>query len=148
MRGIWADREPKCYVYNRCMTTSREPTAAEKRKATIAARKVRPQAIDVMARVSSNAALWGDDPTVLPGVLADLAAVAGKVPDAEWDEWIRNLRAGEAGLRAMRLRVEALRDGEALPECQHCGESFAGRSDARYCSTRCRVAAHRAKGAR
>jgi hypothetical protein len=31
--------------------------------------------------------------------------------------------------------------------CQHCGERFVPtRSDARYCSTRCRVAAHRANG--
>jgi hypothetical protein len=30
--------------------------------------------------------------------------------------------------------------------CTHCGESFhPKRSSARYCSTRCRVAAHRAK---
>ena len=29
--------------------------------------------------------------------------------------------------------------------CQHCDQPFTGRADARYCSTRCRVAAHRAK---
>lgn len=29
--------------------------------------------------------------------------------------------------------------------CQHCEQPFTGRADARYCSTRCRVAAHRAK---
>jgi hypothetical protein len=28
--------------------------------------------------------------------------------------------------------------------CQWCGQPFAGRADARYCSARCRVAAHRA----
>lgn len=30
-------------------------------------------------------------------------------------------------------------------QCKRCGATFTGRVDARYCSTRCRVAAHRAK---
>lgn len=30
--------------------------------------------------------------------------------------------------------------------CSRCGTTFAGRADAKFCSTRCRVAAHRANG--
>ncbi len=32
--------------------------------------------------------------------------------------------------------------------CDRCGQPFTGRADARYCSTRCRVAAHRATGSK
>ena len=120
---------------------------AEGRAARSAARKARPAPIDVMANLAQRAAML-DQPEFNGSTLAALEPVADMVPADEWDEWIAKFRDGEAALRKLRLRVDALRDGEALPECQHCGESFAGRSDARYCSTRCRVAAHRAKGAR
>ena len=47
------------------------------------------------------------------------------------------------------LRHERLRRREAWRDCEHCGEAFLERGDARFCSARCRVAAHRAgKGAR
>jgi hypothetical protein len=40
----------------------------------------------------------------------------------------------------------ALRPNRPQQDCQHCGTAFApARSDARYCSGRCRVAAHRAR---
>lgn len=54
-------------------------------------------------------------------------------------------RERESEQREMRLRLEALQDGSLLPECEHCGSEFTGRSDARFCSTQCRVAAHRAR---
>ena len=74
-----------------------------------------------------------------------LASEADKVPDGEWEEWLEAFRTAEAGMRRARLRLEALQAGEVLPECEQCGETIVGRSDARYCSTRCRVAAHRGK---
>lgn len=78
-----------------------------------------------------------------------LGMVADAVTAVEWDEWVENVRAGESAMRDLRLRIEALRDNNGvLPECETCGGEFTGRSDARYCSTRCRVAAHRAKGKR
>ena len=44
--------------------------------------------------------------------------------------------------RRRQKRAEAAREPLA---CENCGEPFTPRrSDARYCSTRCRVAAHRA----
>lgn len=67
------------------------------------------------------------------------------VDPSDWDIWIKGLRRRETVYRSARLRLEALRAGEVLPVCAQCGETIAGRSDARYCSTRCRVAAHRAK---
>lgn len=54
-------------------------------------------------------------------------------------------RERESEQREMRLRLEALQSGEVLPECEHCGSGVVGRSDARFCSTQCRVAAHRAR---
>lgn len=61
-------------------------------------------------------------------------------------ETVESLRERESELRKERLRLEALRDNAGLlPECEHCGAEFVGRSDARFCSTRCRVAAHRAQ---
>jgi len=60
-------------------------------------------------------------------------------------ETVESLRERESELRKERLRLEALRDNAGLlPECERCGVEFVGRSDARFCSTRCRVAAHRA----
>lgn len=41
------------------------------------------------------------------------------------------------------LRHERLRRREAWRDCEHCGEAFLERGDARFCSARCRVAAHR-----
>lgn len=118
-------------------------SAAEKRKATIAARKARPRIIDA---VSSNARQVEVLQLAVDQNIDLLAPEASKVPDAEWEEWVEAFRTAEAGMRRARLRLEALQAGEVLPECEQCGETIVGRSDARYCSTRCRVAAHRAKG--
>jgi uncharacterized C2H2 Zn-finger protein len=79
----------------------------------------------------------------LESSIADMTA--SDVTAEQWDEWAEGLRRREAVYREARLRLEALRDGEVLPECEQCGETFVGRSDARYCSTRCRVAAHRGR---
>ena len=53
----------------------------------------------------------------------------------------------DAGLTDLdrALRHERLRRREAWRGCEHCGEAFLGRGDARFCTTRCRVAAHRAR---
>jgi IS5 family transposase len=75
--------------------------------------------------------------------IADLTA--GDVTTEQWDDWLEGLRRRETVYREARIRLEALRSGEILPECKRCGETIVGRADARYCSTRCRVAAHRAK---
>lgn len=79
----------------------------------------------------------------LDAAMAGLSAA--DVTAEDWDEWGEGLRRREAVYRRARLRLEALRAGEVLPECEQCGETIVGRSDARYCSTRCRVAAHRGK---
>ena len=42
-------------------------------------------------------------------------------------------------------RRERARESE-VRSCQQCGEPMTGRADRKYCSARCRVAAHRAKG--
>jgi hypothetical protein len=60
--------------------------------------------------------------------------------DENVSEWVADLRKGEADLRSFRLQVEALR---SVRKCGACGEPLAGRSDRRYCSSRCRVRAHR-----
>lgn len=65
-------------------------------------------------------------------------------PEGREDE-IAVARERAADQRKVRLRLEALQSGEVLPECEHCGSDFVGRSDARFCSTQCRVAAHRAR---
>jgi hypothetical protein len=58
--------------------------------------------------------------------------------------YIETLRVGEAEVRKLRKRLEALQAGVekvcARDDCQH---PVAGRSDARYCSDRCRIHAHR-----
>ncbi|GGA59360.1 hypothetical protein GCM10011490_06700 [Pseudoclavibacter endophyticus] len=53
------------------------------------------------------------------------------------------LRAHETALRQFRKRVEALQNGEPGTECERCGKRFHARRGARFCSTACRVAAHR-----
>lgn len=42
------------------------------------------------------------------------------------------------------LRHERLRRRKAWRNCERCDQAFLGRGDARFCSARCRVAAHRA----
>jgi hypothetical protein len=56
--------------------------------------------------------------------------------------WIEGLREAETKVRHLRKRLEALQDPLA-PTCPGCGRVVSGRADARYCSTNCRVTAHR-----
>ena len=58
------------------------------------------------------------------------------------DGWIVDLAKGEAAVRRLRKRLEALRN-ESTRACPVCGRPVAGRSDAVYCSSACRVRAHR-----
>lgn len=139
--GMWGSH-PEVKAAKEKITAIGNRSAAEKRRATIAARKARPRIIDT---VSSNASQVEILHLAVDRNIDLLAPEAGKVPDAEWEEWAEAFRTAEAGMRRARLRLEALRAGEVLPECEQCGETIVGRSDARYCSTRCRVAAHRAK---
>jgi hypothetical protein len=78
------------------------------------------------------------DPNIVETTLRDAdEATLSKLIDA--------LARKEAKLRAFRLRVEALRTGEARV-CPSCGRGVVGRADRVYCSTACRVRAHRAPG--
>lgn len=62
---------------------------------------------------------------------------------------LTNLSESELADADRALRHERLRRRGAWRDCEHCGEAFLERGDARFCSARCRVAAHRAgKGAR
>ena len=58
------------------------------------------------------------------------------------DTWIRELRDREASVRRLRKRLEALRDGDGR-SCPACGRPVLGRADAIYCSSLCRIRAHR-----
>jgi hypothetical protein len=58
------------------------------------------------------------------------------------DHWITELREGETSVRHLRKRLEALRDGVERT-CPACGRPVTGRPDAIYCTTECRVRAHR-----
>ena len=44
---------------------------------------------------------------------------------------------------AADVRAERNRRNARVHECLNCGTSFPARADARYCSGRCRTAAHR-----
>lgn len=74
-----------------------------------------------------------------------LGREAASVKPEDREALIAQAREREVEQRKYRQRLEALQSGEVLPECEQCGAEFAGRSDARFCSTRCRVAAHRAQ---
>lgn len=55
------------------------------------------------------------------------------------------LRAGLKRMQAFVREVEAIADPSAGADCAQCATRFyPSRSDARYCSTACRVRAHRA----
>jgi hypothetical protein len=58
------------------------------------------------------------------------------------DGFIEDLRKGEAMTRKLRERLEALRSKSAR-KCPSCGRPVVGRSDAIYCTTPCRIKAHR-----
>lgn len=73
---------------------------------------------------------------------SELAKFAGN-DNLGW--WIGHLREAETSTRRHRKRLEALRDGTAPRVCPGCGGPVTGRADAVYCSTACRVRAHRAR---
>jgi hypothetical protein len=58
--------------------------------------------------------------------------------------WIAELRRGETAVRRLRKRLQALQGGVDR-DCARpgCDRPVAGRPDALYCSTYCRVYAHR-----
>jgi hypothetical protein len=66
----------------------------------------------------------------------------GGVSRGNLDTWIRELREREASVRRLRRRLEALRDGDGRT-CPACGRPVLGRADAIYCSSLCRIRAHR-----
>jgi len=73
---------------------------------------------------------------------SELAQFAGN-DNLGW--WIGHLREAEASIRRHRKRLEALRDGIPPRVCPGCGGPVAGRADAVYCGSACRVRAHRAR---
>ncbi len=73
---------------------------------------------------------------------SELAQFAGN-DNLGW--WIGHLREAEASIRRHRKRLEALRDGITPRVCPGCGGPVAGRADAVYCGSACRVRAHRAR---
>lgn len=74
---------------------------------------------------------------------SDWVALSG---DHELQGAIDSIRHRESDLRELRLRLEALQsDSGAM--CDRCGEPFYARANAKYCSSTCRVAAHRERRA-
>lgn len=58
--------------------------------------------------------------------------------------WLDHLAEHERATRRLRLRLQASLDANPRT-CGNCGDPLAGRTDRRFCSDRCRVAAHRRK---
>lgn len=56
--------------------------------------------------------------------------------------WIEHLEESERAIRRLRLQLQASLDADPR-RCGHCELPIAGRSDRKFCSDRCRVAAHR-----
>jgi formylmethanofuran dehydrogenase subunit E len=54
-------------------------------------------------------------------------------------------RRGEHVMSTSRCKVSHAKRAATFPEhaCERCGTTFTGRSDAKFCSPRCRTAAHR-----
>jgi len=71
-----------------------------------------------------------------------LHSVEGVAPEvlADWDA---DLTVAIRGLSQLRAEVRAELEGEQGRSCTNCGGSMSGRADRRYCSNRCRQAAHR-----
>ena len=61
---------------------------------------------------------------------------------ADWLEFVEHARPRSIG---HTRRAELIWTANTSLTCARCGTRFNGRTDARWCSTRCRVAAHRAK---
>jgi hypothetical protein len=66
------------------------------------------------------------------------------IDDAEVRKVLREV-VGASEFDALERELwERIRACDALDRCQHCGQMFQpARSDAKFCSTRCRVANHR-----
>lgn len=61
-------------------------------------------------------------------------------------EWLPTLKAGLRGIHRYVAMIEAIAEGRELVSCAACSARFyPSRSDARYCSGRCRMRAHRAE---
>jgi predicted nucleic acid-binding Zn ribbon protein len=81
--------------------------------------------------------------------VGDAGAIAATVPPSQVGPTLRRLRRAGNTLGMTMRALERLNGVNAWPTehttvCELCLAAFAAeRSDARYCSTRCRVAAHR-----
>lgn len=89
---------------------------------------------------------------ILAALLADPALTRAALEEAyirndpEAYRFVESLASARSSLR--ERRAYAMRESRQVPSraCEHCGNGFpAYRSDSRYCSTRCRVAAYRAR---
>lgn len=78
----------------------------------------------------------GTDPMVAIEMLGSL----DDIDRALIPEWVAMLREAETNVRHLRQRLESLGSERACPVC---GGVVTGRADRRYCSTVCRVSAHR-----
>ncbi len=101
------------------------------------ARKASPGKHDHTGRLVNTVNTWPDRP-ILP-----LGFDASKLDRSVLPELIEHMRQAETAARQLRLRLEALQTGEDERTCPVCGGSVVGRSDRRYCSSTCRVKAHR-----
>jgi len=86
--------------------------------------------------------------TLMYTAAADVATRAGLpelLPADEVKEMAEMAEDVIKNLRRFQRRIRTgVTDTGVTPRCERCGEPFAPtRSDARYCSTACRVAAHR-----
>lgn len=57
--------------------------------------------------------------------------------------WLEALDRNLADTRALRRQLQGLLDGSPSRTCESCGKPFPGKATARYCSSTCRVRAHR-----
>lgn len=107
-------------------------------------RPKRPEHLRGLRHIDSNRVV---EQTILgSGIPADIAEqIDYSVLDPETCKaWAGTLRDIIASLTRMALALEARADGSAASTCHLCGSRFyPSRSDARYCSGRCRMRAHR-----
>jgi hypothetical protein len=69
--------------------------------------------------------------------------------DLKIEPWMADeLRRGESAVRRLRIQVEQQLAGERPRGCARCGHPVTGRADRKYCSDRCRQAAHQHRRAR
>jgi hypothetical protein len=81
---------------------------------------------------------------------AELAEIVRLAGAENLTAWIEHLREAETSIRKHRKRqhrkrLEALRDSATARVCSGCGGPVAGRADAVYCGSTCRIRAHRAR---